>query len=853
MKARGTNRILWLVCGLTATGLLTVITTIGVVGWTLSHIRTERAGATSEQNHLNQTSDTLTRLLADAHSQFLTTFDETIPQTGANHAAADLANFVHAQLEPRPDAALMGPLLDLDQLTTNLARLSKQCDAWRESYVPIASDIAQGKTIGKVRALIANLRDAVDALQEKHHAQDAVLYSQWQSSFGQQASAPAGQIHSEERPTQYQSFADFNGQLADFARLVEVLNGEDQIDRLENLKDNQLVPALDQLGRSIQAFVNDPLNDGSISAQAIKTLTAAVFGAGYSIDRTHHTLQAAPGGLYILRTDSVALRHVRRALRHELNDLLDTINQSKGRFDQQAGDRAAVLAQEMEQAVADGWVRMLWFGAGCAVIFLWLATTISRGIYGQATAMEEARAEAQARTVDLRRAATHDRLTGLPNRTMFHERLSHALEIAKRQKGFLLAVLFLDFDRFKIVNDSLGHEAGDLLLKAIGERLMKTLRSTDAVGLAESTSTTARLGGDEFCVLLSGLSCEADASHTAERILKELEKPYDLTGRQVHSTVSIGIAISSSGYEKAEDMIRDADTAMYRAKTEGKNRFVIFDQPMHEQAMRRLTVESELRRALETNALEPYFQPIISLETSRLAGAEALIRWNHPDRGLIEADDFIGIAEESGLINLVGGWMLSACCRQIKDWQQRFPDVHLAVSVNVSGKQLAAREFVAQVESAVRENGISPQDLILEVTETALVSNVEHSIAALLDLREKGFRVCLDDFGTGYSSLSMLHTFKLDGLKIDQSFVREAAGRRQYAAIIQAITDLAHNLGMEVVAEGVEQEDQLALLQSLNCEMAQGFLFARPLPASDFEKFFQNSASDALWPKKNVA
>jgi diguanylate cyclase len=456
------------------------------------------------------------------------------------------------------------------------------------------------------------------------------------------------------------------------------------------------------------------------------------------------------------------------------------------------------------------------------------------------------------RTTELHHAATHDRLTGLPNRTMFHERLAHALDLAHRNKDYRVAVLFLDFDRFKIVNDSLGHEAGDLLLQGIGERLWKTVRSSDTVSFDQATSTTARLGGDEFCLLLSGLKTDSDAALAAERILKELEKPYDLSGRQVHSTASIGIAVSSSGYERAEDMIRDADTAMYRAKADGRGRFVLFDKAMHDHAMERLNVESGLRRAVEKNELVAYYQPIVSLETGQLTGAEALVRWRHPERGLIGPTEFIGIAEESGLINLVGSWMLQNCCRQFCQWQQRYAGLNLSYSINVSSKQLDNQHFLTNLESVLKETGVRPQNVIFEITETALVGNAEQVGAVLNQIKAMGIRVYLDDFGTGYSSLSLLHTFRLDGLKIDRSFVANAAGRRQYAAIIQAISDLAHNLGMDVVAEGVEEQAQVSLLQSLRCEQAQGFFFSPPVSQADFEKILARGGSTIAWPSRSA-
>ncbi|MGD0388044.1 MAG: EAL domain-containing protein [Tepidisphaeraceae bacterium] len=448
------------------------------------------------------------------------------------------------------------------------------------------------------------------------------------------------------------------------------------------------------------------------------------------------------------------------------------------------------------------------------------------------------------RTLELQRAATHDRLTGLPNRALFHERLSQALALTKRQTGYRIAVMFLDFDRFKVVNDSLGHECGDLLLQAIGGRLASALRGSDVISFDRTPSTIARLGGDEFCILLASLRNDNDAALVAERIMKALGEPYDIGGHQVHSTASIGIAVSTSGYERAEDMIRDADTAMYRAKAAGKDRFVLFDKSMHEHAMRRLSVESELRRAVEKSELMPYYQPIVSLETGLMIGAEALVRWQHPQRGLIEPTEFMGIAEESSLVNLVGSYMLKACCRQMRDWQLRSPGLKMWLSINISNKQLAREDFVSGVDCIVQETGVDPASLIFEITETALVGNTEHTIAVLKQLKERGIRVYLDDFGTGYSSLNMLRSFCLDGLKIDRSFVRDAVDNRHYSAIIQAIIDLARNLGMGVVAEGIESHNQMTLLQAMNCQVAQGFLFSHAVPDAEFEKLMTQSEKE---------
>lgn len=461
--------------------------------------------------------------------------------------------------------------------------------------------------------------------------------------------------------------------------------------------------------------------------------------------------------------------------------------------------------------------------------------------------MDELETVVQRRTAELRQRATHDVLTGLPNRALLHDDLVKALDRAKREPGYRMAVLFIDFDRFKVVNDSLGHEAGDHLLRGIAERLKRVLRSDDTLTLMETeTTTAARLGGDEFCVLLSGLKRDEDAAIVADRILAELQHPYRIGDREVLSTASIGIAISSIGYERAEDLVRDADNAMYRAKAGGRDRYVIFDHTMHDEAMQRLTIESDLRRAVERDELRVMYQPIVSIDTGQVVGSEALVRWQHPQRGLIGPGEFVPIAEEIGIISQVGEWVLMESCRQLVAWQKMLPRAKaLSVSVNVSGLQLADNLFARKVEQILAVTGINPADLVLEVTETAIVADVEAAAAMLQDLRDIGVRVSLDDFGTGHSSLSLLRQLPLTGLKIDQSFVRDAGGHRQYAAIVSAIISLVHNLNIDVVAEGVETLEQIALLQALGCAKGQGYLFSRPVKAADFEQFV--TQNDRRW------
>ena len=419
--------------------------------------------------------------------------------------------------------------------------------------------------------------------------------------------------------------------------------------------------------------------------------------------------------------------------------------------------------------------------------------------------------------------AFHDALTGLPNRALFIDHLKLSVERAKRRDDRLFAALFLDLDRFKVINDSLGHMVGDQLLIGIARRLETCLRPGD---------TVARLGGDEFTVLLEDLSGPGEAIEVAERLQKELSLPFNLSGHEVFTTVSIGIALSTTGYERAEEVLRDADTAMYRAKSLGKARHEVFDKAMHTLALNLLQMETDLRRAVERREFVLHYQPIISIETGTIRGFEALVRWQHPERGFVSPMDFIPVAEETGLIAPIGLWVLEEACKQIRVWQRKFPTYPpLQVSVNLSGRQFVKSDLIAQVSAALRETGIDPRSLKLEITESIMMENMETATETLEQLRALGLEISIDDFGTGYSSLSYLHRFPISTLKIDRSFVSPMDGNNENSEIVRTIVMLARNLDMDVVAEGVETHHQLAQLRELGCGYAQGFLFSKAVSA----------------------
>ncbi|HEX8558044.1 MAG TPA: EAL domain-containing protein [Pyrinomonadaceae bacterium] len=440
------------------------------------------------------------------------------------------------------------------------------------------------------------------------------------------------------------------------------------------------------------------------------------------------------------------------------------------------------------------------------------------------TELERANRALEESREHFRHAAYHDALTGLPNRLLLADHLRLAIERAKRRPGHSFALIFLDLDRFKYINDSLGHAAGDQLLVTIARRLEGHLRPTD---------TVARLGGDEFAILLDGLEDEGDAVRVAKRVQQELTSPFSLGGHEVFTTASIGIALSKTGYEHPEGVLRDADTAMYRAKENGKARYELFDAVMHARAVERLRLENDLRRAAERGEFMVYYQPIVSLDADRVAGFEALVRWEHPERGFVPPTEFIPVAEETGMIVEIGQWVLRESCRQMREWQRRsFDNRLLTISVNLSSKQFLQPNLIGCVKQTLHETDLDPRCLKLEITESIMMENAETASAMLVQLRSLGVQLSIDDFGTGYSSLSYLHRFPVNTLKIDRSFVARMGDAGENSEIVHTILTLASNLGMDVIAEGVETKGQLAQLKAMGCPYGQGYLFSRPVDAA---------------------
>ncbi|HYL38409.1 MAG TPA: EAL domain-containing protein [Bryobacteraceae bacterium] len=441
---------------------------------------------------------------------------------------------------------------------------------------------------------------------------------------------------------------------------------------------------------------------------------------------------------------------------------------------------------------------------------------------------------------DITQEKVVDPLTGLRNRLYFLDRLESLIEAAAKDPSF--AVLFLDVDRFKVVNDSLGHEAGDRLLVEIAGRLQSSVRATDVTARLTAPPVLARFGGDEFAVLVERVRRQSDAEAVAERILAQFRSPFDIRGHLIFATASIGVTLGSSG-RSSQDLLRNADTAMYYAKARGKARFEVFNEGMRERAVARMELESDLRAAIEDAHLVLYYQPEVSLRTGRVVGYEALIRWNHPERGMVMPAEFLPLAEETGLIIPIGRWVLKEACRQMAEWHRNFPlEPPLAISVNLSSKEMADPELVANVAGTLAETGLDPGCLRIELTESSILEDFEMTVVTLRRLKELRISLEIDDFGTGYSSLSRLHEFPFDTVKIDRSFVKDLETESESLHLVETIVNLAHSLGLGVVAEGIETRQQLERLAALGCGYGQGYYFSKPADRHSVQKFIQEKA-----------
>jgi diguanylate cyclase (GGDEF)-like protein/PAS domain S-box-containing protein len=444
---------------------------------------------------------------------------------------------------------------------------------------------------------------------------------------------------------------------------------------------------------------------------------------------------------------------------------------------------------------------------------------------------------------DITRGKVVDVLTGLPNRVLFMDRLGRSFESARRHADKTIAVIFIDLDSFKLINDSLGHMVGDQFLVTIAGRLEATLRSSDSIARFGRSHSIARLGGDEFTILLEDINGVQDATRIAERIARNLSKPFVVAGQELFPSASMGIAVHNFSYQNPEELLRDADTAMYSAKAQGKGRYEIFDANMRANTIAKLQLDTEFRRAIERREFEYHYQPIVSLETGKILGFETLVRWKHATRGLLPPKEFIPIAEETGLIVSLGQWVVEAACEQLRFWQDRFQDESpLLLSVNLSARHFLQPDLVQQCSKILRHTHLAPGSLIFEVTESAMMPDPETAIQVMKQLKALGVQIALDDFGTGYSSLSYLNRFPLDSLKIDRAFISRTMEDDE---IIRTILTLGRNMGLKVVAEGVETTEQVKKLQNLGCSLAQGYYFSNPVTAQAATDLL---AAKRCWP-----
>jgi predicted signal transduction protein with EAL and GGDEF domain len=443
----------------------------------------------------------------------------------------------------------------------------------------------------------------------------------------------------------------------------------------------------------------------------------------------------------------------------------------------------------------------------------------------------------------------HDSLTDLPNRALFVDRLQHALLLAKRHANYKFAVLVIDVDEFKVFNDSLGHAVGDQLLIEIGRRLQTSLRGMDMISrpnlakrsdLLNTDNTLARLGGDEFTVILDDIHDASDAVRVAQRILEKWTAPFVINGQEVVITISIGIALNTATYDAADDLLRDAEIAMYRAKQAGKAHYELFDPTMHAAAVQRLKLETDIRRALDADEFKVHYQPIISLESGRVLGFEALSRWQRPS-GMVPPLEFISVADETGLILPLNQKLMQDAAQQLHAWHSQFPaEPPLSMSVNITAKQFANPKLAEEIGAIIKQSGIPPKSFNLEITETITMAEPVRAQEVLSELKALGVRLSIDDFGTGYSSLSRLHSFPVDYLKIDRDFILHMEGDPESREIVRLIITLAHNLGLKVVAEGTETEAHVNFLKDLGCEMAQGYFFSRPTDSESIIKLLSH-------------
>ena len=621
-------------------------------------------------------------------------------------------------------------------------------------------------------------------------------------------------------------------ELGDLMLLTERLYGETDLDQLISLKDNEIRQTLMRLEHAA-----NQLDAGTSDLMPyIHAIQSQLFGQGAYDDTAHQTLVLGNGGLFNAKLSALELARRQRQLRAQTSQALHACLKAEGVYGRALSLAAKSNASQAESVFQAAWRDTLVAGVFAGVLFLFLSWRLARIGRGVEQQLCENNVTLKKAMDELEIAATTDKLTGLLNRSSFYEHLEQTIHNA-RLVSTRFALLFLDFDRFKVVNDSLGHKVGDALLCDIANRLKGGLRSADKL---------ARFGGDEFVILLHGLSSWQEAVDKANKILDILAVPHQLGEYMVVSTASIGMVTNEREYDSPGEMIRDADSAMYHAKENGKARVVLFDKQMHSLALQRLSMEAELRQAVATcNQFELYYQPIVDLDDSQVSGFEALIRWQHPVLGTIQPDDFVPIAEDNGLIVEIGRWVLRTAAQQLTLWHKEFADrVTLKMNVNVSKRQLFDPAFVDDVQTCLDDFGLDPKSFQLEITESVIADSRSVVVPQLLKLRELGLPIVMDDFGTGVSSLSTLHDYPIDVLKIDKAFIHSVGSDRSLLAVVVSITNLAGNLGIKTVAEGVETQDIVGALQAIGCTWGQGYCFAKPMSADDAQEYLNKQLGD---------
>ncbi len=542
-------------------------------------------------------------------------------------------------------------------------------------------------------------------------------------------------------------------------------------------------------------------------------------------------------------TFSFASASIARILGYEGEDLIDTSCIDLTHPDERPMLQAMLAkAHELEEGI-DFECRFLHRDGHWIQSYAQLRNRLEDPILGSLVLTIRDVSDRKALEEELAHAALHDSLTNLPNRSLFRDRVGHALARAERHDK-PVGVLLIDLDNFKRVNDSEGHAIGDGLLKAVAERIQENLRGPD---------TAARLGSDEFALLLEDIRHKEDGTLVAERISSSMSEPFEIAGHELRVAVSIGVAVATPKEQKADDLIRDADVAMHTAKSRGKGQIAIFESSMHESLLERIGLESDLRRAIKDEEFLIYYQPTVNLQTGKIAGMEALVRWMHPRRGLVPPLSFIPLAEETGLIVEIGRIVLEVACKQAREWQLKYPDNPMTISVNLSARQLQSEDLIAEVRGVLEDSGLAPKSLVLEITESVLMEDTLHVETTLQALKDLGVRLAIDDFGTGYSSLSYLQKLPVDILKIDRSFVSGLHTGSQELAVTKAIVELGQTLELQTVAEGIELAEQLMHLKAMHCDLCQGYYFARPLEPTDMDLLLERAASGAPWAEGHKA